>query len=363
MKEKFINASLLIGSIIFSLVILEVSLRVYKGHFQFVDFRGEYINLFKSELSYVYDAELGWVPASGGAGKQERIAGTTVMILDDGVRSNGDAEGSDLTDAILAVGDSYTFGSKVADWETWPAQLEKLSGRRVINGGVPGYGIDQAFLRARRLLDQYRVRTLIFSFIPDDINRSQMSERFSVGKPYFDLKNGRLTLENVPVPPPRPLPQKENKLLFVLGHSYLAHLLMMGWSPEWWLAGRGYVDTQVHDDQKGAKVCCALLHELEELTKARGVELVVLVQHDAKVVSCDVHRVTERRCTWSTLVETVLSCLSDPATRVLDLKSVLSELKANDPSRYGRLYLSEGHMTAEGNHLVALEVSKFLTQQ
>jgi hypothetical protein len=69
--------------------------------------------------------------------------------------------------------------------------------------------------------------------------------------------------------------------------------------------------------------------------------------------------------TFSQLVagESVLSCLSDPATRVLDLKPALSELKAKDRSRYERLYYQVGrHMTAEGNQFVALEILKILTQ-
>jgi len=65
----------------------------------------------------------------------------------------------------------------------------------VINGGVFAYGIDQAFLRARRLLDRYRFSTLIFSFISDDISRCRYSKVGSAGKPYFDFDDGRLTLE------------------------------------------------------------------------------------------------------------------------------------------------------------------------
>jgi hypothetical protein len=64
--------------------------------------------------------------------------GTTITILEDGIRSNGRGEVRDATEPILAVGDSFTFGAQVSDWETWPAQLEKLTGGRVINGGVLG---------------------------------------------------------------------------------------------------------------------------------------------------------------------------------------------------------------------------------
>jgi hypothetical protein len=43
------------------------------------------------------------------------------------------------------------------------------------------------------------------------------------------------------------------------------------------------------------------------------------------------------------------------------LKPALSELKAEDLSRYNRLY--NRHMTAEGNQFVALEISKIVTKR
>jgi hypothetical protein len=256
-----------------------------------------------------------------------------------------------MTEPILAVGDSFTFGDWVSDWETWPAQLEKLSGRRVINGGVGGYGIDQTFLRARRLLSRYRFNTVIFSFISDDIERCQYSELFQRAKPYFDFKDGLLTLENVPIPPPSP-PGKESELLIALEHSRLVHAVMKRLFPEWWL-GRRFAQVQTEGEARG--IACALLHELEGLTRSHGSELIVLVQR----LEEEDDRVPERLIA----TESVLSCLSDPGTRVLDLKSALSELKADNPPRYHRLYLWDGHMSAEGNQFVALEISKILTRK
>ena len=90
----------------------------------------------------------------------------------------------------------------------------------------------------------------------------------------------------------------------------------------------------------------------QALTKSHGTELIVLIQY---------MRGGESFESDSRAIKSVLRCISDPATRVLDTKQALFELKAEDPSRYERLY--NFHMTAEGNRFVALEISKFVTQR
>jgi hypothetical protein len=345
MKEKLVNAALIIVTIVLSLLALEGSLRVYHGEWEYTNFRFPQGALFANATSF--DDELGWVPEQG----VHRPWGTTVTVLKDGIRSNGRGEVWDGSDhSVLAVGDSFTFGNQISDWETWPAQLEKLSGRRVINAGVFGYGLDQAFLRTRRLLSRYRFSTVIFSFIPDDIRRCQMLGIFNTVKPYFDFKDGRLTLENVPVPPTF-LPEQESELLIALEHSRLVHAVMKRSFPEWWLSAP--FEKQVQDREEGIKVACGVLHELEGLTKLRDSELIVLVQ-----------RTEVESASEATATKSVLRCVTDPATRVLDLQPALSELKAVDPSRYHQLYVPNGgHMTAEGNQFVAREILPILMRR
>jgi hypothetical protein len=342
MKETLANAALFIVTVVLSILALEVGLRAYHGEWGYQNFRFPQENKFGY---HTYDPELGWVP------KSSNQWGMSLTILQEGIRSNGRGESWDGTDnPILAVGDSYTFGDKVSDSETWPAQLEKLSGRRVVNGGVDGYGVDQIFLRTRRFLSRYRFSAVVFSFIPDDIRRSQMSVMFATAKPYFDFKDGRLTLENVPVPATF-LPEQESELLIAVEHSRLAHTVMKRLFPEWWL--RTPFERQVQGREKGIQVACGVLHELEGLTKLRGSELIVLAQRT------EVETPSE-----ATATKSVLGCVTDPATRVLDLQTALSELKAEDPSRYHRLYVpNDGHMTAEGNQFVAREILPVLVER
>jgi lysophospholipase L1-like esterase len=41
---------------------------------------------------------------------------------------------------ILAIGDSMTYGIMAKSYQAWPAQLQKLTGKRVYNAGLGGYG-------------------------------------------------------------------------------------------------------------------------------------------------------------------------------------------------------------------------------
>lgn len=74
--------------------------------------------------------------------------------------------------AILALGDSMTFGEGVPLDRTWSAILERESGVRVYNGGVPGYSTAQMAGRARRLIPGFRPRLVLVLLSPQwDRNR------------------------------------------------------------------------------------------------------------------------------------------------------------------------------------------------
>jgi len=68
-----------------------------------------------------------------------------------------------LADAeIFAIGCSMTHGTGVKFSEAWPAQLENLLGKKIINLGVPGLSIPGSLMQFRKILKTSTPRTVIF---------------------------------------------------------------------------------------------------------------------------------------------------------------------------------------------------------
>jgi len=86
------------------------------------------------------DPLLGW-PARQHASEQRDASGArpSPAFPDPGAR-----------ECVALYGDSFTWGSEVDDEAAWGNQLARRLGCRVANRGVPGYGSDQALMRARR---------------------------------------------------------------------------------------------------------------------------------------------------------------------------------------------------------------------
>lgn len=110
---------------------------------------------------YVEDAELGarLRPSSSQRFKFQDNAVTDITIGADGYRA---PTPSTREHAVLVVGDSQVFGLGVNDDETMPAQLAALSGRPVINGGVPTYGPLEFNAVVREQLAEGGIETIVY---------------------------------------------------------------------------------------------------------------------------------------------------------------------------------------------------------
>ncbi|MBL8036655.1 MAG: SGNH/GDSL hydrolase family protein [Nitrospira sp.] len=173
-------------------------------------------------LSYLtYDDVMGWT-----LGPNRKSANGLYYSSAEGIRAS--REGVSFAKAsaktrIALVGDSFTFGDNVPYEESWGYLLEKALGPEfeVLNFGVSGYAVDQAYLRYEKDVRPWHPKLVIFGFISDDVERSMrlyhsaMTSRegwseFPFAKPRFILREGTLTRLNVPPLTPEALYSKKS---------------------------------------------------------------------------------------------------------------------------------------------------------
>ena len=74
---------------------------------------------------------------------------------------------------ILAFGNSITFGTGAAAEESYPAVLSRLTGREVVNAGVPGEVTSDGLKRLPGLLDEIQPALLVLCHGGNDMLRHQ----------------------------------------------------------------------------------------------------------------------------------------------------------------------------------------------
>lgn len=110
---------------------------------------------------------------------------------------------------IAAFGDSFTQGDGVANTEIWTTGLRHLSPNlEVLNFGVTGYGLDQAYLRYQQDGVPFQPHIVLIGFMSDDTNRHVSvfrpflltGTRIPLTKPRYVLRDDGLVLLPNPFP-------------------------------------------------------------------------------------------------------------------------------------------------------------------
>jgi GDSL-like Lipase/Acylhydrolase family len=143
----------------------------------FVAQLGSREDLYRRFVGDRYDGVLGWDNPRGRAGTFQGChrGPVAATYLADGSRRTTDVE---TGPAVLAFGDSFTRGDGVEDEESYPAQLSRLLGRRVVNHGVGGYGPVQAALKFQQRADEYSgARTVVLGITDENMFRMLTSYR------------------------------------------------------------------------------------------------------------------------------------------------------------------------------------------
>ncbi|MBN9088871.1 MAG: hypothetical protein J0J01_18345 [Reyranella sp.] len=337
--------ALLVGSILFSLVVLELGVRALDGwdgltHWPNLVLKQRNDSWARGDSSRaVPDPRLGFVGRPG-----YRSGGDGALTYDaHGLRPTPAPEGIALAEPpVLVVGDSFAHGDEVRDGESWPARLQPLIGRRVINAAMSGYGIDQMVLRAEIVAKEAKPAAIILSFIADDVRRAEMKRVWGAEKPYFEPVNGELVERNVPVPP-SPDPRSTLDLWQRLfGWSVLLDTVLRpwGWQYEWAI---DHVRVLPHGE--GERLACPLFKRLAAI----GVPVLVVAEYD----SFHWRDESWRRVTRKT-DDAVLACAGAAGLATLDLFETIDEGVRRQG--LGTIY-RRGHPSPIGTELAAKRIA------
>jgi hypothetical protein len=327
---------LLLVSVLVGLGLVECGYRLYSKEWNFGNYIQQRWDFERSAYHSTFDPNLGWLPQPGQYGGEK--GRKTFTIGADNIRSNENAMPETPKGQVLAVGDSFTFGSEVSDDETWPAVLERISGLQVVNGGVSAFGVDQSYLRLQQLLSVYEPTIVVFSLIPDDINRSQFSRKFGADKPYFVVsEDSSLSLKTDHITP-EIFNRSLDTFRYFFGYSYVMDSIFSRLAGDYWLGGGRLTDVKVHSD--GVVIACKLFSELDNYSVTKNVPVFVLVQYPFKIVENQMG-----------LVDKALECLGEHSLEIVDLRHQLLRLQENNPLLHQSYY--SGHMTEKGNQFVA----------
>ena len=312
----------------------ELVARVLRDPWYFGSYRELRVDQVRRGYPAVTDPRLGYVPRAGLNGA-DKNRGTRVTIDADGFRSNGEPPPAGR--ALIAVGDSFTFGDQVSDHETWPAHLERGLGRRVRNGGVFGYSLTQAILRAEGTVERFGADWILVSLIPDDITRCELSKRYSP-LPYFEVVDEALALRNVPVQDTSDANElRQRRFKDCLGHSALIDAVLANVCQQWWIVDQKEVWALPRGG--GDAVALLLVDRIAAFASAHGCKVRFVLQGELTTPAADA----------------VLARARAAGVYALDLIGAYRDEAARDPTTKRRLFA--GHMTSAGNLWVAARIA------
>jgi lysophospholipase L1-like esterase len=305
-----------------------------------------------------YDPELGWAPIPNLDLPSMYGPGSYLRTNSQGFRGTYDYTETPPPGKrrVICSGDSVTFGYGVDDEHSWCRLLETVDPRlETINMGLPGYGVDQAYLWYKRDAGRFDHQVHLFAPITDDFRRMQSTRFLNYDRPFLAVEDGRLQVTNVPVPERSfklPWWNEARRHLWSLRSAQAVRRLDQSVSES---QGAGAVlpaslgkPGKLAADRQTAGVVSVLLRDLQALNEERGSILVVvyLPTHNDRGLDT---------AFWIGLLEDECKALGIPFVNLVKDFEQMPDHEAI------RLYLPDlGHFNRDGNAYVARRIHQYL---
>lgn len=223
-----------------------------------------------------FDDELGWSNAANTSILDRYGPGRSVHINSQGLRAQQTFTASVPAERIriLCSGDSFTFGKGADDSTTW---CERLGAKRAdiqpVNAGEEAYGLGQIYLKTKKLSASMKWNVNVFAFIADDIRRMGTLDFIGRQKPRLVLSEGKLQIQNVPVPKASQLTlwMRANGRVF-RNLRFLEFAGRIGRK----LGGPGSRMQGPRSDDERAAVAGAILKAAQQLSERQGAQFVAV---------------------------------------------------------------------------------------
>ncbi|MBS0547172.1 MAG: hypothetical protein JSR24_05440 [Proteobacteria bacterium] len=346
-RREWRNRALLVAAaVLFALLAMELGCRLLRGPWFLVYWPNLVLleaDQHRKPCMFVHDDKLGYVPEPDCKGPEHSHDAQGLRLMPPAPADTPDRP------LLLAVGDSYTYSDEVKNDETWPAYLQGMLHRRIANGGVPGYGLDQSILRGEQLAAKLHPDVMLLGFIADDLQRDEMGRLYGSEKPYFDIADGKLVLRHEPA---FDKPVSWATLPFwqrwfgwsMLVDKYMRHF---GHYSQWF-----WQDEQALPAGSGERLACLMMQRVAAI----GVPTLVVAQYRPHLWTEDKEWAAEQR----RLSQVVLRCAEAAGLQTYDSYSLIDD--AVRAQGVKALY-GGWHHSALGNHLVAEGVSAELTRR
>lgn len=220
-----------------------------------------------------FDSDLGWSYIKKITGKSD---GVFYLFNQEGYRTDTIKKKTDFSKPIiLIVGDSMLFGHGLNFSNTFGYKLSKALDNKfeVLNFAVQGFGTDQMFLMLKRIFPIYKPDIVIADYIDEHLMRNVNIDRreiipcmhFIGTKPLFEIKNGNLDLQHIPM----------------LYKDYDRPLILS------LFRDLGRKSIEIRAKKNGRKITAALLKEMKEYTQNRGSRFYLVNLSDKQILLDD----------------------------------------------------------------------------